>query len=161
MVVVVVGTDGAAVERALRAELGEIAERLLLVVNPAPEEGQASSLRQGVAALPAGCDPLVLLADQPWVTAGTLARIVGVAVASPRAAAVGLAAAGVVGPPVLVHRSLRPQIAGLIGDEGARTLLRRYASGVVAVPAEGDEASDLDDVTDLQRARSAAAERGE
>ena len=118
-------------------------------------------MRLGVAALPAGCDPLVLLADQPWVTAETLARVWASRSRSRARRPWALPRRGVVGPPVLVHRSLRPQIAGLTGDEGARTLLRRYASGVVAVPAEGDEASDVDDVTDLQRARSAAADRGE
>ncbi|HSE05785.1 MAG TPA: nucleotidyltransferase family protein, partial [Methylomirabilota bacterium] len=39
-----------------------------LVVNPAPEEGQAGSLRVGIAALPASVDAAVVaLGDQPWL----------------------------------------------------------------------------------------------
>ena len=158
-VAVVVGPDRTAVERELRAELQADAERLVYVTNPSPSDGQASSLRLGVAVLQAEHDPLVLLADQPRVTAETLGRVVAAAAAHPRAAGVGLAVAGMVGPPVLLHRSLRPQIAELTGDAGARTLVRRYAAEVVAVPAEDDEACDVDDAAGLQRARSSAAER--
>jgi molybdenum cofactor cytidylyltransferase len=160
-VAVVVGADAESIECALRAELGPDAERLCVVRNPSPADGQASSLRLGVAALPTGCDPVVLLADQPWVTVETLARVVDAAATHPRAAGVGLSVEGVVGPPVLLHRSLRPQIDSLTGDTGARALLRRYPTRVVAVPALGDEASDIDDPGDLARARSAAAERGD
>ena len=160
-VVVVVGADGAAVEAELRRESGIEAGRMTCVANPEPENGQASSLRLGVAALPPGRDPLVVLADQPWVSAGTLGRLLSARAEHPRAAGIGLATSGVVGPPVVLHCSLRPQIAELTGDAGARTLLRRYGARVVAVQAEGDEACDVDDVGDLQRARAAAVTRAE
>lgn len=48
-----------------------------VAVNPAPEEGQLSSLRSGLTALPEDVEGfLVCLADQPTVAAGTYQEII-------------------------------------------------------------------------------------
>ncbi len=161
-VVVVTGPDSTAAEAALWGDCPsggyEVAR------NPSPEAGMASSLLAGLTHLDGGGDLLVLLGDQPLVTKETLSRLLAARAGSPRAAAVGLAhsggagpAGGGVGPPVLLHRSLRPQLLDLRGDQGARLLLTRYAGAVIAVAAEPDETLDVDTPADLARAREIRA----
>ena len=156
-VVVVTGPDGAAAAAALRNDCP--AGGYEVVSNPCPEAGMASSLQVGLARLDGGRDLLVLLGDQPLVSTDTLSRLLAARAASPRAAAVGLARAGGVGPPVLLHRSLRPQLLELRGDQGARLLLARYADAVIGVACEADETLDVDTPADLARAREIEARR--
>jgi probable selenium-dependent hydroxylase accessory protein YqeC len=163
-VVVVTGPDSSAATAALRNDCPTGGYEV--VGNPSPEAGMASSLQVGVTRLAGGRDLLVLLGDQPLVTKETLSRLLAARAGSPRAAAVALAyagdtgrAAGGVGPPVLLHRSLRPQLLELRGDQGARLLLARYADAVTGVACEADEALDVDTPADLALAREIAARR--
>src|SRR5258708_10445122 len=74
---------GHAVTVVLGAHAGELAPLLrhspaALVVNRDWSEGIASSIRAGIARLPATCDgALLVLADQPAVTAEDLKRLIG------------------------------------------------------------------------------------
>ncbi len=131
-----------------------------VVVNPHPEEGMASSLRLGVEALRRAQPLAVILADQPFVAAATFRRLVNAASSHPRAAAVALDGPGGPVPPVVLHRSLLPQLLELRGDHGARDLLRRYRASVLTLPARAEELLDVDTATDLHTARSTAAEDG-
>ncbi|MCL5941979.1 MAG: selenium cofactor biosynthesis protein YqeC [Actinobacteria bacterium] len=151
-VIVVAGVDTDRVGAVLRRELPGGGFRV--AQNPHPERGMASSLHVGVRALSAARDVLVLLGDQPFVTAATIARLLEARRRHPRAAAVGLEWRGSVRPPVVLYRSLLPQILELTGDRGARSLLERYAGAVVGVPAEGRELLDIDEPGDLARART-------
>lgn len=157
-VVVVAGLDSTAATAALRKDCP--AGGYEVVSNPSPEAGMASSLQVGLTLLDGGRDLLVLLGDQPLVSTDTLSRLLAARAASPRAAAVGLAHAGGAAPPVLLHRSLRPQLLALRGDQGARLLLARYADTVIGVAGEPDETLDVDTPADLERAREIRARRG-
>jgi molybdenum cofactor cytidylyltransferase len=152
-VVVVTGPGDEGIRRLLEKEVPAGGYRV--VVNPRPEEGQASSLRAGVSALSEPRDLLVILADQPFVGAETLARVVSAARAGPRAAAAGLVQEedGPLRPPVLLHRSLLPLLLELKGDRGARALLARFRGCSTGVPARGPELLDIDTPEDLERAR--------
>lgn len=89
---------------------------------PGWEEGQAASLRAGLAEL-AACDAvLITLGDQPRITPQAIARLLD-ELDSPAPAARAVYG-GVPGHPVLVRRELFDPIAGLRGDAGARDLLR-------------------------------------
>jgi molybdenum cofactor cytidylyltransferase len=117
-----------------------------------------------VLALDSPSHVLVLLGDQPFVTADTVSRLLQAGLRHPRAAAVGLARAEAgqdlaIRPPLLLHRSLLPQILELEGDQGARRLLARHAGSLVTVPAQELELLDLDTPLDLERAR-AVLEKG-
>ncbi|MFJ4669110.1 nucleotidyltransferase family protein [Kitasatospora purpeofusca] len=123
-----------------------------LVANPDWEGGMGSSLRAGLAALPAGSSAvLVMLVDTPGVGAAAVARLL----AAHRAGA-GLAAAtygGRRGHPVLIGAGhLAEAAAGARGDAGARALLAAHAAELVPVEC-GDVASpdDLDTPADLAR----------
>ncbi len=104
--------------------------------------GLASSLRTGLAALPAGsAGALVLLGDMPGVTAPLLDRLIAAFEAGDGADAAVPVHEGRRGNPALLGRALFAPAALLTGDEGARRLLAR--ARVVEVPID-DEAVLLD-----------------
>lgn len=114
-----------------------------VVHNPGWEEGMASSLRTGLAALPPGAEgALFLVSDQPAVSADLVGRILAAFDGRP----VACVYAGVRGIPALLPARDFPRILELRGDRGARGLLR--GEGVVEVPfPEG--AWDVDEPGDL------------
>jgi molybdenum cofactor cytidylyltransferase len=119
-VLVVTGHEASRVEAAL-AELD-----VALVANPDFASGLASSLRAGIAALPASAAAaLVFLGDMPRVTSALADRLVEAFEAEPDRDAVVPVFGAQRGNPVLLSRRLFPEIARLEGDEGARKLLAR------------------------------------
>ena len=104
------------------------------------EEGQAASLRTGVAAVAGRADAVVVtLGDQPAIDARAIDRVVasrdGVSLA------VRASYRGRPGHPVLLERALLERVAALRGDAGARGLLA--GATVKLVPCDG-LGSDLD-----------------
>lgn len=127
--------------------LGAHAEEILAKVEIARsfictewEEGQAASLRAGVAALHEEDRILVLLGDQPWITRAAIDAVVG---------AGGCARAtydGAPGHPVVLDRAVMARVSGLRGDEGARSLLADCTEvevGHLADPTDVDTPADL------------------
>jgi molybdenum cofactor cytidylyltransferase len=136
--VLVTGFNADEVSAAARALPG-----LQLVHNAGYETGLASSLRAGIAALPADVEgAIVLLADMPRVLVETITRLVETFHASPGAAAVVPVHAGQWGNPILLGSNLFADVALLQGDSGARKLLASRAD-VVEMEC-GDEAVGLD-----------------
>ena len=130
----------------------------LLVDNPGWESGMGSSLRAGLAALPAGTAAvLVMLVDTPGVTPAAVARLL----AAHRGGAQLAAAAydGRRGHPVLIGaRHFAEAAAGATGDAGARALLRAHAAEVALVEcADIAVPDDLDTPADLARWTSGRA----
>jgi molybdenum cofactor cytidylyltransferase len=136
-VVVVLGADADSVAAGVR--LG----RARLVRNPDHATGQASSLRVGLRSLDASDAAVVLLGDQPSVTAALLDALVA-AQRSSGAPAVVCAQDGRRSPPTLLHRDLWAEVDGLRGDTGAREVLARRRD--VAVFEVADDLARLDDI---------------
>jgi len=118
--VVVVGHEAAAVA----AALGDRPVRIL--TNEAFEAGMSTSLQAGIAAVRARCEAIVvLLADQPFVSAGLIDLLIE------RYSATG---ALVVRPevegrqthPVLLDAALFPELLLEEGDVGGRTVVARH-----------------------------------
>ena len=112
-------------------------------------EGQAASLRAGVAALGGVDAVMVCLGDQPFITpqviAGTLDHD------DPAADSVRAVYDGVPGHPVLLKRALLARIPGLRGDVGARDLLtgarvRTWEAGRLCDPTDIDTREQLEAV---------------
>ena len=138
-VVVVLGA--AADEISTRCSLGDA----LVVVNFEWDEGMASSIRAGVAAVSVACegDPvgvLLMTCDQPAVTASHLRALM----ASGELAA--SAYAGRRGVPAYFPAANLPALEQLTGDAGARSLLQAAA----AIDLPGGEL-DIDTPADLAR----------
>lgn len=135
-VVVVLGADAEWIRE--RCDLGDG----LVIVNLDWEEGMASSIRIGVAAVH-GADGVVLMTcDQPAVTAGHLRKLTatGEITAS--------AYAGRRGVPAYFPAAAFPALMRLTGDAGARELLRDAAT----VDLAGGEL-DVDTAVDLDEAK--------
>jgi molybdenum cofactor cytidylyltransferase len=145
-VLVVVGAARAAATAALAGLPA------LVVDNPDYASGQSSSLRVSVTALGEQAEAaVVLLGDQPFVTAEIVARIVE----EWRASAAPIVApvyAGQRGNPVLFARSIFPELLAIQGDQGARAVLAAHSSHVRLVPFDNPlPLADLDTPEDYQR----------
>ena len=144
---------GAATIVVLGANAAELAPLLThtpatIVVNRDWREGIGSSIRAGIARLPAACTgAMLMLADQAAVTAQDLQRLVGTWRRQPEYIAAALYA-GATGVPAVFPRASFRQLAELRGDIGARMLLQRNPDRVVRVPMDS-AALDIDTPEDL------------
>ena len=129
-VVVVLGN---AAER-VRAALAD--RPVLLAMNWRWEEGLSTSVQTGLMALPPDVEGAVFLqADQPLVSPGLLRRLVE-RFEEGEARIVHPVAEGRRATPVLFHRALFPELAGVRGDKGGRELIARHAAMVATVEVE-------------------------
>lgn len=154
-VVVVTGHDGAAV----RAVLDGLPVRL--VDNPDFADGLSTSLKVGIGSLPQGLDgAMVLLGDMPLVTASLLRRLVAAFEAEPGGFAAVPLHEGEWGNPVILAPALFPDVQGLSGDTGARSLLESRRDMVIEVPVSDDAVVvDVDTPAALAEAAAKAAEQ--
>jgi molybdenum cofactor cytidylyltransferase len=115
---------------------GITSRNLKVVVNAAYREGMGSSLRAGISALPGEIDAsLICLADQPLVRPETLKLLMDRYRAS-RAEIVIPMYKGFRGNPVLLDRSVFPEVISLTGDIGCRAIFSSHLEGIVKVPVE-------------------------
>lgn len=120
------------------------------VLNPGADEGMASSLRLGLAALPPDAPAALILAvDQPAVDAVLLRSLLALAARDPERPA-ACAYAGTLGIPAVLPRRLFPELRALRGDHGAKAILLREDAATLPFPGG---AMDLDTPEDLERLR--------
>lgn len=113
-------------------------------------EGQAASLRTGVAALGAVDAVMICLGDQPFITPQVIAGTLDLD-GSP-ADAIRAAYGGVPGHPVLLKRHLLDRVEKLRGDIGARDLMadarvKTWEAGHLCDPTDIDTREQLEAVT--------------
>jgi molybdenum cofactor cytidylyltransferase len=129
----------------------------VVVVNPHWEEGQATSLRAGLDAIPESVHgALVLLGDQPEVRPDAIWALVEARRREEDGGALILRAAyrGRASHPVVLDREVWPGVEALRGDQGARALLAAHAGRVRLVEVGGDPPEDVDTPEDLARVRA-------
>lgn len=151
-------------ERAARtAEVIEFSERVVVIEPDSPigsrlgwvrvenqfaEQGMGTSIAAGVRAL-TDCDRvMIMLADMPLVSRSHLDRLIA-------AQGVGFTRYpdGSAGCPAIFPRSVFPLLGTLDGDRGARSL--NLADAELIAPSQKRQLTDIDEVSDLQRLRSA------
>jgi molybdenum cofactor cytidylyltransferase len=134
-VVVVLGANADACHAALVGLAVEI------VVHAAWAEGQASSLRAGLAALRAtGEAPdaaIIMLCDQPYVSSRLLASLTDRYIATRAPIVASQYDDGTIGPPVLFDRALFDQLHALRGDVGAKRVIEANGARCEIVPFPG------------------------
>ncbi|CAG0981249.1 Nicotine blue oxidoreductase [Rhizobiaceae bacterium] len=114
-----------------------------LAANPHFAEGLSSSLKAGVAALPAdAAGALVVLGDMPGVSVRDLDRLIEAFRAAGGTAIVRATHRGKRGNPVVLPRALFAEVATLEGDTGARHLVE--AEGATVIDVEIGEAAFVD-----------------
>ena len=129
-----------------------IAGRPVQVVHAADyADGLSASLRAGIAAVPAQASAaLVCLGDMPLVTGRMIERLIEAYDPDEGRSVVVPTCRGKIGNPVLWDRRFFPDIAGLVGDVGARPLLERHSEHVAQVELDTDAVlRDFDTVESL------------
>ena len=153
-VIVVAGHQRAEVEKALAGL------RVRIVHNPDFAEGLGTSLRAGIAAVPADSDAaIVCLGDMPRVDATLMNRLIAAFDPDRGALAVVPTFEGKRGNPVLWSRRFFPELMALEGDVGARHLIGAYPEVVTEVPVENAAAMADIDTPEALRATKAEMER--
>ncbi len=119
LVAVVLGKDAERIQR--EVDLGQ----RLVIENPSPERGMASSLALGLAALPADAEGVVIVhADMPFLQSTTVRAVLRLAAEAEIAAPCWQ---GVRGFPVFFRRSQWDGLrASLHGDTGGKSFIRRH-----------------------------------
>ncbi|TDB61848.1 nucleotidyltransferase family protein [Arundinibacter roseus] len=129
-VVVVVGANKAEVV----PELKNLP--ITIVDNAFWKEGMSTSVRIGLAGLYMTesnlSGALILVCDQPYITAGLLTQMVAVWEETGKKA-VACRYKEQWGVPVLVGRELLPELLALSGDQGAKPVLKKYLDDVAFV----------------------------
>ena len=159
-VIVVLGCRAGEIREALdipNLETGSTVpcNRLRVVVCEAWEQGLSASLQTGLAAAdPESGAAAILLGDQPGVDAKLVNRVIEAFAAADQPLARPVFDTGtrhVPGHPVVIARSLWPELAALKGDEGARALIADRPDSVLEVPMEGEPPADIDTMDDFLR----------
>jgi molybdenum cofactor cytidylyltransferase len=131
------------------------------VHNPDFAEGLSTSLKAGLAAVPADVDGVIVcLGDMPQVRAPLIDQLVAAFDPERGALVVLPIIEGKRGNPVVWSRRFFHELAALEGDVGARHLIGRYPEAVVEVPVTDRSALvDVDTPEALSQVK-AAIERG-
>ncbi len=109
------------------------------VFNPDYAQGLSTSLKQGLAALPAGTEgAVVCLGDMPKVAASEIDRLIAAFNALEGRAICVPTRRGKRGNPVLLASRLFPELSSVSGDVGARDVIAAHPELVVEVEMDGD-----------------------
>jgi CTP:molybdopterin cytidylyltransferase MocA len=121
--------------------------RVVLVLNRHYRQGQSTSLKAGIRALPGSSGVLVFLADMPVLVPEKL-ELLQKAILRPGSPALAVAAGrqGQAHPPVYLSAKLFAEIDRLKGDQGARAILRAHQGQIEVVEwRQGPWFTDVDD----------------
>ena len=154
-IVVVLGHAADRIEREARLE------GVRIVRNEAYREGMGTSLRTGLAAAAQAQAAMIVLADQPFVRPATIDRLIAQYREHQPQIAVPVYH-GFRGNPVLLDRSVFPELMQLEGDIGCRAIFGSHSANILKVPVEdAGVLLDVDTMEDFERAQHGAGADGE
>jgi GTP:adenosylcobinamide-phosphate guanylyltransferase len=132
---------------------------LNIVINAGYEQGMGTSLRTGLGALsPEAQAALIVSADQPFVRPSTLRAIVESGRSTGAQITIPLYN-GFRGNPVLLDRSVFPELMGLSGDVGCRAIFGTHVEGIHKLPVNDiGVLIDIDSPEDVRHLRLLAPE---
>ena len=148
-VIVVTGNEQAKVEGALKGL------DVKFVHNPDYREGLSTSLRAGIAGVPASADgALVLLGDMPEIDAALIDRMIAAFSPADGRSICVATCEHKRGNPVLWAKEFFPEIASLSGDMGAKPVLTANDDNVCEIEAGPAALRDVDTPEALQTLRT-------
>jgi molybdenum cofactor cytidylyltransferase len=107
-----------------------------VIVNEEYVEGMGTSLRTGIAQVSPEADAaLVVLADQPFVQPGTIDQLIRVYREQKPQIVIPMYR-GFRGNPVLLDRSVFPELLGLAGDIGCRAIFGDHTENILKAPVD-------------------------
>jgi molybdenum cofactor cytidylyltransferase len=151
-IVLVLGHQAETIRRQLTLE------GVKVVTNPNYAEGMATSIRAGLAALsPDVQAAFMVLADQPFVRPATFGRLIEEH-SRLKPQIVLPMYRGFRGNPVLIDRSVFPELAGLQGDIGCRAIFGSHTENILKVEVNDPGVLlDIDSQEDFQKLRQGAS----
>jgi xanthine dehydrogenase accessory factor len=145
----------------LGAHADEIQQQIVfgrerVIINPGYTKGMSTSIQAGLNALPATTEAaMIVLADQPFVAPSTLDLLID-EYRRTQPSVVIPTYHGFRGNPVLVDKSLFPEMMGIRGDIGCRAIFGEHAERIAKVPVDDrGVVTDIDTMEDFDRARAA------
>jgi len=153
-IILVLGHSAAAIQRELKLEGAKV------VLNENFLQGMGTSLKSGLARVDSQVQAaLIILADQPFVRPETLDQLIA-AHERTRAQIVIPTYRGFRGNPVLLDRSVFPEVMGLSGDIGCRAIFGEHQDGIVKLEV-GDVGIllDIDQKKDYESLRNSKNRR--
>ena len=120
----------------------------VVIYNPWYKEGMSTSIKLGIRFFQDYDAVFIVLADMPLITRETINKILNAY--HEGCTAVIPTHNGVRGNPVLIHKSLFPDLMRLSGDVGAREILRHRADACT-VECGPEVLVDIDTVNDLTK----------
>ena len=149
-IIVVLGCAADAIRREIDAQ------NVRMVINQGYRQGMGTSLKAGLSAVdPQAEAAIVVLADQPFVRPATLDRLITEHHQS-KAQIVIPTYRGFRGNPVLLDRSVFPEIMTLNGDMGCRAIFGNHLEGIAKVPVDDvGILLDIDRQSDFEALRQA------
>jgi molybdenum cofactor cytidylyltransferase len=151
-VILVLGHSADTIQRELNIESTKV------VLNENFRQGMGTSLRTGLTAIDSKMEAaLIILADQPFVHPETLDKLMAEH-ARGHAQIVIPTYRGFRGNPVLLDRSVFPEVMGLSGDIGCRAIFGGHQEGIVKLEV-GDVGIllDIDQRSDYESLRDSAS----
>jgi len=149
--IVVLGHEAARTERQL-----DHLRPCRIVVNVDYTRGINSSLKTGIAALPATVDAaVVMLADMPFVTTEMIASLVA-RYRESRSPLVISDYEGVNAPPMLYDRALFPELQTMEGEGCGKVVVRRHRHEAEVLRWPGRALTDIDVPADYEGVRLAS-----
>ena len=129
-----------------------------VVINEAYQQGMSTSLRAGVARVsPSAEGALIVLADQPLLRPETIDQLIDEYRRNKPQIVIPVYS-GSRGNPVLLDRSVFPELAGLTGDVGCRAIFDKHTERILKVPVtDSGVLLDLDTPADIKRFEEAVA----
>jgi molybdenum cofactor cytidylyltransferase len=151
-IVVVLGFAAEAIRREIDLQ------SVRVVMNESYQQGMGTSLKAGLSAVsPQAEAAIIALADQPFVLPATLDRLITVHHQC-KAQIVIPTYRGFRGNPVLLDRSVFPEIMTLKGDMGCRAIFGNHLEGIVKVPVDDvGILLDIDRQSDFEALRHAGS----
>ncbi len=151
-ILVVLGHEAAAIQA--QVDLAGVK----IVLNAAYREGMGTSLREGVSNVaPNSRAAMIVLADQPFLQAATIDRLIDEYDAKKPQIVLPLYR-GFRGNPVLLDRSVFPEVAGLAGDVGCRAIFGSHTENILKVSVEDASVLlDADTKADLDKFQQASS----
>jgi len=149
-IVVVLGRDAEAVGAALEGL------PMRTVVNPRYAEGQSTSLRAGIDALPSATEAVVIaLGDQPLPDPSLIGHLTAAFHQGTTPIVVPRYRDGR-GHPVLFAASLFDELRAVTGDQGGRAVIAQDPARVAEVAVDASMPSDIDTWNDYQALRGSS-----
>jgi len=149
-VILVLGHRAMEIETVIAHRL--VNPRLCIIENLRYRQGISSSIAAGIREVEGAYDhAMIFLADMPFIPSNLINRLLERHLISGMSIA-AIQVDGRPAHPVIFSRELYPDLKGLEGDVGARSLFRKYSDAVCFIPAEGEyDALDIDTPEDYAR----------